>query len=218
MTDTDRVPTHAIVSGVAKRSASVVPGGESDPATVRQEIVHQAVHHEAVHHEVVLPEAVLPEAVRSEAARPEAVLPEAALPEALRREAVEGEAVRNGAVRRDVEEPVATRIAAWKTALVLLGAVGLGVGGGVAMMRGGEDPADGYDARVACTGFVRDHLASPLTADFLNLYHSGQSPTWTVAGAVDAENSVGKRIRMTFSCVVRIDGDTWRLESLSGLS
>jgi hypothetical protein len=123
------------------------------------------------------------------------------------------------AVHKTAEEPAtAPAVAAWKTALIFLSVIVLFVSGGIAALRGGEDPANGYSARGACTNFVRGHLKSPLTADFLNLYHSGKAPTWTVAGAVDTENSDGTRIRMTFSCVVRIDGDTWRLQSLTGLS
>ena len=109
-------------------------------------------------------------------------------------------------------------MAPWQTALVFLGAIGLFAVSGIAMARPRDDPADGYDARAVCTNFVRDRLTAPLNADFTNLYHAGQSPTWTVAGAVDAENSAGTRIRMTFSCVVRMDGDRWRLQSLTGPS
>jgi hypothetical protein len=124
--------------------------------------------------------------------------------------------------RLRVTEPSASVVpggeAAWKTAVIFLGVILLCVGSGVAALRGGADATDGYDARSACVEFIQDRLTSPLTADFSNLYHSGESPAWTVAGTVEAENSVGKRVRMAFSCVVRIDGQTWRLQSLTGLS
>ena len=77
---------------------------------------------------------------------------------------------------------------------------------------------DGYDAQVACKDFVRDRLKAPSTADFTSVSHTGSAPTWTVTGTVDADNSFGAKLRMTFTCVVRDDGDTWRLQSMTGLT
>ena len=82
-----------------------------------------------------------------------------------------------------------------------------------------EEPyvPSGGDAGLACQTFVKDHLKAPATADFSNVRHSGSSPTWTVTGAVDAENSFRATLRMDWTCKVRLDGGTFVLESLTGL-
>lgn len=80
------------------------------------------------------------------------------------------------------------------------------------------DPVDGYDAQVACKTFVERQLKAPSTAKFSGLSHSGSGPRWTVTGAVDAENSFGATVRSNWTCTVRISGDEFKLESLTGLS
>ena len=82
---------------------------------------------------------------------------------------------------------------------------------------------DGNDARLACRTFVQDQLnARPMlpdsghdapTASFSNMQHVGAAPTWTVTGDVQ----VGADFRYHFTCQVRLDGDVFRLVSLTGL-
>lgn len=79
------------------------------------------------------------------------------------------------------------------------------------------DAGDGYDARAACREFVKRELKAPATAKFSDLQHVGSGTTWTVTGAVDAENGFGATVRMTFTCRVRLDGESWKLETLTGL-
>ena len=80
------------------------------------------------------------------------------------------------------------------------------------------DPVDGYDAQVACKDFVRDHLKAPASAAFSRVDHSGSGSTFTVTGAVDAQNSFGATLRMNWTCTVTLNGDTWTLKSLTGLT
>lgn len=75
---------------------------------------------------------------------------------------------------------------------------------------------DGASAKVACREFVERQLKSPSTADFTGEAVNGSGP-FIVTGAVDAQNSFGATVRETYACTVRADGDTWRLESLTGL-
>lgn len=83
--------------------------------------------------------------------------------------------------------------------------------------RGQSEPSTGYDAQFACEGFIKDRLKAPSTAQFSGETFTGSAPRWTVTGAVDAQNSFGAALRNSWSCIVRIDGDTWHLEELTGL-
>lgn len=78
-------------------------------------------------------------------------------------------------------------------------------------------PPDGNDAALICRQMVEDRLKAPSTADFSDLRYSGEYPRWTVFGTVDAENSFGAKLRMNWTCVVKLDGG-WKLESLTGLN
>ena len=73
------------------------------------------------------------------------------------------------------------------------------------------DSGSGYGARSACQDWVKDQLKAPSTADFANEsgYTSDTGP-WTIMGSVDAENSFGARIRNSYACEVRLDGDYYR--------
>ena len=109
--------------------------------------------------------------------------------------------------------------AAW--AVVIIALVLLTVG--YVITRFASGGADGYDARVACQKFVQDRLDAhpvpaerghgPATARFSNMQHVGSGPMWTVKGTVQA----GATLRSHFTCEVRLDGDVFRLVSLTGL-
>lgn len=95
---------------------------------------------------------------------------------------------------------------------------------GVALLGFGLLPAPGQtsseptgtDAALICKQIVEDRLKAPSTADFSDIRYAGESPRWTVTGTVDAENSFGAKLRMNWTCVVRLDGG-WKLELLTGL-
>lgn len=75
----------------------------------------------------------------------------------------------------------------------------------------GPDDVSDYELQDQCEKWVDKQLKTPSTAK-----HSDQSvrssgvDAWTVTGAVDAQNSFGATIRSTWSCDIRLDGDTWR--------
>lgn len=76
----------------------------------------------------------------------------------------------------------------------------------------GDDQAvtDG-EVRRQCETWVEDQLKAPATADFTDgsVTADGAS-SWTVTGAVDAENSFGALVRSDWTCDIRLEGDTWR--------
>jgi hypothetical protein len=83
----------------------------------------------------------------------------------------------------------------------------------------GDDDSDDRDdpalqriaAENACEDFLRDKLKSPSTAEFHNTMSTSTGPVaWRVSGTVDAENSFGAALRRSWSCTVRLDGDTFR--------
>lgn len=95
-----------------------------------------------------------------------------------------------------------------------LGVLALFVGFVACTTAGGSDPsfdreAEGVGAINACEDWVRDQLKAPATAEFGDSTATGSGP-WTVTGTVDAENSFGAMLRQTWSCEVRLDGDTFR--------
>lgn len=82
----------------------------------------------------------------------------------------------------------------------------------------GEDDGGGeFGARAICEQFVEDRLKAPATADFSDTTAFATGGTsWTVEGAVDAENSFGAKIRNTYVCKVSYTGDDmWRLDDLT---
>lgn len=87
----------------------------------------------------------------------------------------------------------------------------------VLALRDPSQAPDGYDATQACRYFVKERLKAPSTAEFSGESQSGSAPRWTVSGSVDAENSFGAKIRMSYTCTVSLDGSDFVLESLTGL-
>lgn len=82
---------------------------------------------------------------------------------------------------------------------------------------GGDDgEASAYEAENQCERFLEDRLKSPSTAEF-DLTTTGGPTTFTSAGTVDSQNGFGAMVRSDVTCTVRLDGDTWRLESVTGL-
>lgn len=84
-----------------------------------------------------------------------------------------------------------------------------------------QDPADNQKATAVymCEEFVKDRLKAPRTAKFSHEVPAKFGVAWRVTGAVDAENSFGVPLRLTYTCTVRAkDGkDTWELVTLTGL-
>ncbi len=82
-------------------------------------------------------------------------------------------------------------------------------------------PESGPDLRVEaeaqCEDFVKARLKSPATAEFSDETTAGGGARWTITGVVDAENSFGAKVRSNYVCIVTDQGDTWRLESLTGV-
>jgi hypothetical protein len=123
-----------------------------------------------------------------------------------------------GTMTQATPRPPLTTAQRWKLGLIVAGIAAVVVGCIIGATKPSSRATDGYDAQVACKDFVRDRLKAPSTADFTSVSHTGSAPTWTVTGTVDADNSFGAKLRMTFTCVVRDDGDTWRLQSMTGLT
>jgi hypothetical protein len=73
------------------------------------------------------------------------------------------------------------------------------------------------DATRVCKDFVKDRLKSPASAEF-DTDVKGKAGVYTVVGTVDSENSFGAMMRNEFSCKVKLDGDTWRLRKLTGIT
>lgn len=80
------------------------------------------------------------------------------------------------------------------------------------------DPTDADNAVATCEEFVKDRLKAPSTAVFAGGQAQGEAPRWTVRGTVTAENSFGVPLEMDYTCTVRLDGDRFHLEVLTGLS
>jgi len=90
--------------------------------------------------------------------------------------------------------------------LVVVGAVfacsAIGAGGGA---------VSDTEVRNQCREWARDQLQAPSTGDFTGeAVTSGGENRWTVTGAIDAENGFGATVRATYTCEIRLDGDTWR--------
>lgn len=70
------------------------------------------------------------------------------------------------------------------------------------------------DAKRACQEkFIPDRLKAPATAKYSGVTVSGAAGQYTVAGAVDSQNSFGALVRSSFTCSVHLDGDQWILDS-----
>lgn len=61
----------------------------------------------------------------------------------------------------------------------------------------------------ACQDWVRDQLRAPSTATFPTPTATGTGP-WVITGQVDAQNTLGGIVRETWTCDVRLVGDTFR--------
>ncbi|WP_336632856.1 MULTISPECIES: hypothetical protein [unclassified Microbacterium] len=60
-----------------------------------------------------------------------------------------------------------------------------------------------FEAIAQCETAIKEKLKAPTTADFSST--ATGSGTWTVVGAVDAENSFGAKVRSHYQCSVIID-------------
>lgn len=87
-----------------------------------------------------------------------------------------------------------------------------------ALFGGSEDGRDvtTYEAGKQCERFVEDRLKSPSTAEF-DLSTTGGPDLFTSSGTVDSQNGFGAMVRSHISCTIRLDGETWRLEKVTGL-
>jgi hypothetical protein len=84
---------------------------------------------------------------------------------------------------------------------------------------GGEETGSKGDSKAsaesavleACRDAVRDELKAPATADFSEetAEETSTAFTWAAAGAVDAENSFGAKIRSRWVCTARDRGGDW---------
>ena len=98
----------------------------------------------------------------------------------------------------------------WGFAAILLSAMlACGCSGG----------SDDNWARTMCREFVQDRLKAPSTASISiwgQTAYKRENGHYMVTGPVDAENSFGAMLRMTYHCEThRIDAETWALDSLS---
>lgn len=73
------------------------------------------------------------------------------------------------------------------------------------------------EAKAQCESWVSDRLVSPGSAKFSGETAAAADKVWTVTGVVDSQNLLGGLVRNEWTCVVRDDGQTWALESLTGL-
>lgn len=91
---------------------------------------------------------------------------------------------------------------------VIVAAFILAFVGCMALMNSGSDEEFGEgEARYVCEQFVSDQLKSPGTADFQRpTGRASDVETWTMTGTVDAENSLGGTVRMSYVCTVRAAG------------
>ena len=78
--------------------------------------------------------------------------------------------------------------------------------------------ATGEVAKTMCEEFVKDRLKAPTTAEFYDATATKGVSGWTVDGNVDSENSFGGMVKNRYRCkVTNTHGDTWHLNSLTGL-
>lgn len=94
-------------------------------------------------------------------------------------------------------------------AVAIVAVVALAGGGGGDGPAGDSPQVRAAAAERACQDMVRDQLRSPASAQFSDVTSTGGGP-WTVTGSVDADNAFGASLRSTWSCQVRLDGDTFR--------
>lgn len=76
-------------------------------------------------------------------------------------------------------------------------------------INGANTPDDyTYLARKACQSAVEKQLKAPSTAKFELSADGPDAGPWTITGTVDAENSFGASLRLSFECAVRLEGET----------
>lgn len=86
---------------------------------------------------------------------------------------------------------------------------------GISMSGAGDDdwePTSGEAAQI-CEDWVSEKLKAPSTAKFSGERQSSTgADSWTITGAVDAQNGFGAMIRSAWTCDVRWDASTdrWR--------
>jgi hypothetical protein len=105
--------------------------------------------------------------------------------------------------------------------VVLFVVVVLAICGAIKLNGSSGSKPDDLGAQTVCETFVKDQLKAPATADFSGARVSSDGTTWTVRGAVDAENSFGAKLRYAYVCTVSPAdpaGNNWHLLSLTGLS
>ena len=91
--------------------------------------------------------------------------------------------------------------------LLLVGLLALG-GYGLAQCGGDDEPSESLmqiQAVDQCKDWVKEKLKAPATADFSGERVSGSGGDYTIAGAVDSENSFGAKIRSTWVCTIKRD-------------
>lgn len=74
-----------------------------------------------------------------------------------------------------------------------------------------------FEAEDQCEEFVKRRLKAPSTAKFEGTTARTVAEKWIVTGQVDAQNSFGAPLRSYFECTMRVEGDEWVLESVTGL-
>jgi len=77
--------------------------------------------------------------------------------------------------------------------------------------------SEGTMAFIQSKDFVTKRLKSPSTAEFPMLDFSAESlggGRYRVKSYVDAQNSFGAKMRTNYTCILRVSGDSWTLESL----
>ena len=67
-----------------------------------------------------------------------------------------------------------------------------------------------YEAKDSCHEWVKKELRSPATAEFSDENVAGDEGDYTITGNVDSQNGFGATVRSTWTCTVKLDGDTWR--------
>lgn len=111
-------------------------------------------------------------------------------------------------------------------AVVVIG-VALGLAGVFSTDDVDSSSDNSYAAFDICQTFVKRQLRSPGSAKFRNYFQDdgevsvfgfGNGP-YTVSSSVDAQNGFGALIRSDFTCRVTLgaDGETWHLETLTGI-
>lgn len=84
------------------------------------------------------------------------------------------------------------------------------------VLGGGDKKSEGPDfelAPFACQDFVKRQLKAPSTADFNDrtdrVAVRNSDDSVTVRGHVDAENGFGAKIRSSYTCTTRFNGEGW---------